>query len=251
MSVRAVLSWIWSTVNWILCGLPDMVFRACVYLLQTMWSLLDKVRAVLSWIWSTVNWILCGLPDMVFGACVYLLQTMWSLLDKGSEWDQRLSRNTGRESGRHPGQNASLSHVVGSGSINYHLMVFGNDLNCHEAFIRNLEIKADLCKQPRVDGSDVIIAFVPITSRAGTDIEAALQKIPVARPVVLVVLHHTFDPYFVAPDSRLCVNRGDVFTVDCLFHEDQGLLRCYHNEEALKTTVDYLSGFRRRPRMAL
>ncbi|CAM4544311.1 unnamed protein product [Leuciscus chuanchicus] len=43
--------------------------------------------------------------------------------------------------------------------------------------------------------------------------------------VVLVVLHHTFDPEKTVPDSSRCVNRTDILTVDCLFNEDTGLLK--------------------------
>ncbi|KAL7830897.1 hypothetical protein SRHO_G00303990 [Serrasalmus rhombeus] len=131
-----------------------------------------------------------------------------------------------------------------AGPIHFHLMVFGNTLNCHDAFMNNLSISPNLRQEFLVDKSDVIVAFVTIVSRAGTDIEAALQTIPVSRPVVLVVLHHTFDPHFIVPDSSLNVSRSNVFTVDCLFHEDRGLLNCRHNTEALKETAEHLSAIK-------
>ncbi|XP_071226368.1 uncharacterized protein [Salvelinus alpinus] len=82
--------------------------------------------------------------------------------------------------------------------------------------------------------SDVIMAFCPIVSRAGTDIEAALQQIP--------VLHHTFNPDYTVPDSSRLVTRGDVIlTVDCLFHESQGLLECHRNEAAVKEILKKLN----------
>ncbi|XP_053532528.1 uncharacterized protein LOC124627638 [Ictalurus punctatus] len=90
------------------------------------------------------------------------------------------------------------------------------------------------------DYCDVIMAFVPIVSRAGTDIAAALRNIPTNRPVILVVLHHTFDENHIAPQSKGCVDRDGVFAVDFLCHEDKGLLECLTNEEALKSVSDYL-----------
>lgn len=60
------------------------------------------------------------------------------------------------------------------------------------------------------------------------------------KPAILVVLHHTFDKDFTAPDSSRCVRRQNMLTVDCLFQEDQGLLRCLRNDEALKVTTEYL-----------
>lgn len=56
-------------------------------------------------------------------------------------------------------------------------MVTGNDMNCHKDFLRNLGISPQDANYS-VDQSDVTIAFVPVVSRAGTDIEAALKKMP-------------------------------------------------------------------------
>ncbi|XP_076841380.1 uncharacterized protein LOC143485729 [Brachyhypopomus gauderio] len=125
--------------------------------------------------------------------------------------------------------------------IRLFVMVFGNTMNSHEKFMEYLKLSSNLTEVYSEVECDVIIAFVSIVSRAGTDIEAALLKIPATRPVVLVTLHHTFDEYYVAPDSRLCVrNRSGVFAVDCLHHEDQGLLRCLRNDEALRAVNQHL-----------
>ncbi|MCJ8750461.1 hypothetical protein PDJAM_G00266770, partial [Pangasius djambal] len=60
------------------------------------------------------------------------------------------------------------------------------------------------------------------------------------KPAVLVVLHHTSDPELIVPDSSRAVNRENVITVDCLFHEDQGLLQCSRNNEALAKVKNWL-----------
>uniref|UniRef100_A0A3P8ZCB4 Uncharacterized protein n=1 Tax=Esox lucius TaxID=8010 RepID=A0A3P8ZCB4_ESOLU len=98
--------------------------------------------------------------------------------------------------------------------------------------------------------SDVVLAFCPIVSRAGTDIEAALNMIPSIFPsmlvfwdscVILVVLHYIFNPDSVVPESRFIVSRSDILTVDCLFHESQGgLLRCPHNDAAVSMILKRL-----------
>lgn len=54
------------------------------------------------------------------------------------------------------------------------------------------------------------------------------------QPVILFVLHHTFDKNY----SSLSVNRDGVFTADFLCHEDAGLLICLANDKALKTISD-------------
>ncbi|KAK3510237.1 hypothetical protein QTP70_031067 [Hemibagrus guttatus] len=132
-----------------------------------------------------------------------------------------------------------LEKVGWSKVLRFHVMVIGNDMNCHKDILSRLDISPKN-KVTSVDQSDVIMAFVPIVSRAGTDIQAALQKIPENRPVVFMVLHHTFNPDCIAPDSSREIRRSNVFSVDLLFHEDQGMLKCKRNTEALEATKKYL-----------
>lgn len=60
------------------------------------------------------------------------------------------------------------------------------------------------------------------------------------KPVILVVLHHTFDPEAVVSDSSKFVKRDNTLTVDCLFYEDKGLLECKRNNEAVKQAEKWL-----------
>ncbi|KAK1802116.1 hypothetical protein P4O66_004457 [Electrophorus voltai] len=130
--------------------------------------------------------------------------------------------------------------VFGYEAIRFHMKVTGKVMNCNKDFMKHINIHPKPKEIFTEDESDVIIAFVPIVSRARADIDAALHLIPETRPVVLVVLHHTFDPYFIAPDSRHSVKRNKVFAVDCLYHEDQGLLQSLLNTNALQAAVEYL-----------
>lgn len=59
-------------------------------------------------------------------------------------------------------------------------------------------------------------------------------------PAVVVVLHHTYDPDYIFPDSKRAISRSNLLAVDCLFHEDNGLLKCSCNTEALEATAKYL-----------
>ncbi|XP_042175317.1 uncharacterized protein LOC112244223 isoform X2 [Oncorhynchus tshawytscha] len=133
--------------------------------------------------------------------------------------------------------------------MKYYTVETGNTLDSHIQFMRRLN-NTTRCftevKSP--EESDVIMAFCPIVSRAGTDIEAALQQIPKGKDVILVVLHHTFNPDDTVPYSSRLVTRSDVIlTVDCLFHERLGgLLDCPRNDAAVRNirqkfdTVDCL-----------
>ncbi|KAL7837884.1 hypothetical protein AOLI_G00262880 [Acnodon oligacanthus] len=128
-------------------------------------------------------------------------------------------------------------------SVNYSVIVVGNVLNSDQDFVRRLCEKFSGLVRTSVEESDVILVFCPIVSRAGTDIEAALQGLKLAsdsKPAVLVVLHHTFDPDCTVPDSSRAVPREETLTVDCLFHEDRGLLRCQRNQEALERVAEQI-----------
>lgn len=54
----------------------------------------------------------------------------------------------------------------------------GKVLDVQHEMVARLKKRLDLQEVDSVEKCDVIMAFVPIVSRAGTDIEAALQKIP-------------------------------------------------------------------------
>ncbi|XP_058239080.1 reticulocyte-binding protein homolog 2a-like isoform X2 [Hemibagrus wyckioides] len=119
----------------------------------------------------------------------------------------------------------------------------GKTLGSHNNFIDCLKQQVHLQEVSTEDECDFILCFCPIVLRAGTDIEAAMKKlhnIPDTKPVVLVVLHHTFNPECVVSDSSRSVNRENMITVDCLFYEDSGLLQCQKNNEAVTKTLQYL-----------
>ncbi|XP_038835516.1 uncharacterized protein LOC120033307 [Salvelinus namaycush] len=129
-----------------------------------------------------------------------------------------------------------LEHRV-EHEIKYYTVETGNTLDSHIQFMRRLNNTTRCFTEVESPvESDVIMAFCPIVSHAGTDIEAALQQIPTGKDVILVVLHHTFNPDYTVPDSSRLVTRSDVIlTVDCLFHESQrGLLNCPRNDAAVK-----------------
>ncbi|XP_055729496.1 uncharacterized protein LOC129817924 [Salvelinus fontinalis] len=125
--------------------------------------------------------------------------------------------------------------------LTYYTITTGKTMGSHIQFLRQLGGGFTEVMSPA--HSDVIMAFCPIVSRAGTDIEAALQQIPDGKPVILVVLHHFFNPECTVADSSRLVTRSDVIlTVDCLFHESKkGLLNCPRNKAAVGNIVNLLN----------
>ncbi|XP_066508844.1 uncharacterized protein [Hoplias malabaricus] len=128
--------------------------------------------------------------------------------------------------------------------VKFFCAVEGKTLNSHLEFIKHLkEGPFDVEEVFNVEESDFILFFCPIVSRAGTDIEAALQnlqRLSDTKPAVLVVLHHSINPYITLPESSRSVNRENTLTVDCVFHEDRGLLQCPRNQDAVKKVSEWI-----------
>lgn len=59
----------------------------------------------------------------------------------------------------------------------FYVMVLGNVLGAQTKFIERLQKRLRLREVYSVEECDVVIAFVPVVSRAGTDIQSALQKL--------------------------------------------------------------------------
>lgn len=73
-------------------------------------------------------------------------------------------------------------------------MILGNTMDSHKMFMDRLETSPNLREVSSLKDCDVIIAFVPIISRAGTDISAAMERIP--RKYTEFSLKHDFYIYF-------------------------------------------------------
>ncbi|CAK6984895.1 uncharacterized protein LOC122991920 [Scomber scombrus] len=85
--------------------------------------------------------------------------------------------------------------------------------------------------------SDIVIAFCPITSRVGSDVEAAMTDITAScgqKPVILVLMHHTRDVEYSTEGRRWSDEYNNiVLDVHVLFHQmKNGLLLCPKNDEA-------------------
>ncbi|XP_056601249.1 uncharacterized protein LOC130418974 isoform X3 [Triplophysa dalaica] len=131
-----------------------------------------------------------------------------------------------------------------SGGIKLFSDFAGKTNGGHKSFFDTLENRIkDLREVPTVDESDIFLVYCPVVSRHGNDVEAALKRFTdstASKLKVLVVLHNTFDPEKTVPDSSRCVNRTDILTVDCLFYEDTGLLKCQKNDDAINKVVNWL-----------
>lgn len=58
-----------------------------------------------------------------------------------------------------------------------------------------------------------------------------------------MVLHHTFDPDYVVPNTQRFVEVARMITADLLFNEEAGLLFCSRNEDSIRKAGDFLRHF--------
>ncbi|KAJ8009650.1 hypothetical protein DPEC_G00091120 [Dallia pectoralis] len=130
----------------------------------------------------------------------------------------------------------SFRNTIGcTGMVKFCVINVGNTLGAHADLTRRLVRKGRCAVVKSLEECNYVIAVCPIVSRAGTDIEEAEKQLPDHKHVILVVMHHTFNPDEIVPGSASKVTRSNVIlTVDCLFHENrEGLLVCPRNDIAI------------------
>ncbi|XP_042283118.1 uncharacterized protein LOC121907556 [Thunnus maccoyii] len=119
--------------------------------------------------------------------------------------------------------------------VKVYSVVTGKTFGAHQVLldkVKNVETTRDLQE------SHVVIVFCPITSRVGSDVEAAMTDIKGScgqKPVILVLMHHTRDVDYSTDGKRWSdVYDNVVLDVHVLFHEtERGLLTCPKNHQAV------------------
>ncbi|MED6259629.1 hypothetical protein ATANTOWER_026751 [Ataeniobius toweri] len=96
-----------------------------------------------------------------------------------------------------------------------------------------------------------LIVFCPITSRVGSDVEAAMQNIPSNKRIILVLMHHTRDGDYSTAGKSWSEDYPDIkLEVHVLYHESmQGLLTCSKNTEAVYKMQEYFQQNGMNPRL--
>ncbi|XP_029352333.1 uncharacterized protein LOC115037753 isoform X4 [Echeneis naucrates] len=114
---------------------------------------------------------------------------------------------------------------------NFFVHLAGNTNQAHRDWVSKF-VQAGHREVQTYETCDYCLVFCPVTSRVGTDVEEALSNAPANKPVILVVMHHTFDQNYTVAESRRLVSDTNVhLTVDCLFYENR-FLQCNTNDIA-------------------
>nr|XP_023649114.1 uncharacterized protein LOC111834260 [Paramormyrops kingsleyae] len=112
-----------------------------------------------------------------------------------------------------------------------HVLIAGETFGTHGTFIQKLKLRTKRCS---AESSSVILVFCPVVSRIGTDMEAAMARVTVNKPVILVFMHHCHSPSHMTNITVQPSRSNIVQIVHCAFHETNGLLECQENEQAVK-----------------
>ncbi|NP_001373715.1 uncharacterized protein LOC100149772 [Danio rerio] len=110
-------------------------------------------------------------------------------------------------------------------------------------FHKNLRKEVSVLKATSIEYCDFILYICLITSRAGTDIDAAIRNlnhVAADIQVIMGVLFLTIDPEKTIPDTNSARNEENIYFVDFLFNEDEGFMNCQKNKDAIKKLARYM-----------
>ncbi|XP_029705025.1 uncharacterized protein isoform X4 [Takifugu rubripes] len=132
--------------------------------------------------------------------------------------------------------------------VKYNMIVHGQTLNAHQQLMNELlsQQQAQDCQfSESSDDHQVTLLFKPISSRMESDVEAAMSRIKDNKPVILVLMHHVYEPKFTS--QRILKDHPNVvLTVHVFFHETKsGLLTCRENSASISSIRDKLLEYSR------
>ncbi|XP_056314283.1 uncharacterized protein si:ch211-271e10.2 [Danio aesculapii] len=110
-------------------------------------------------------------------------------------------------------------------------------------FHKNLRKEVSGLRATSIVYCDFILYFCLIASRAGTDIDAAinnLKEVAADKQVIIAVLYPTNDPEKTIPDTNNAIKKENTYFVDFLFNEDEGFMNCQKNKDAIKKLARYI-----------
>ncbi|TNN42388.1 hypothetical protein EYF80_047453 [Liparis tanakae] len=133
------------------------------------------------------------------------------------------------------GQRDGFEHGAGATLLYKMVVGGGKTFGTHQTLMQKVKKPFQERLRPCVGGQDNKITFVfcPISSRVGTDVDAAMVDIKDDKPIILVLMHHTHE---VKPVSSMKVKPDDarvVLHVNVFYHETRGLLKCDQNDAAV------------------
>ncbi|XP_050927908.1 uncharacterized protein si:ch211-245h14.1 isoform X3 [Lates calcarifer] len=123
--------------------------------------------------------------------------------------------------------------------VKYKMVITGKTFGAHEQLM--VQVKSHFRDRAQLTQSSedhhIVIVFCPITSRVGTDVEAAMADESVStteKPVILVLMHHSHEARHTTSMRTWTSKDNVVLHVNVFYHETRsGLLNCNQNIEAV------------------
>lgn len=126
--------------------------------------------------------------------------------------------------------------------VKIHVVTSGETFGAHNDLLNQLGKKLVLLPTDRQRKS-ITMLFCPITSRVGSDVEAAMSSVLGDQNVILVLMHHSRDEtYSTAGTDWSEMYPNITLSVHVLFHETvPGLLPCSKNKKAVDKMQEVLT----------
>ncbi|XP_041661090.1 uncharacterized protein LOC121521291 isoform X3 [Cheilinus undulatus] len=130
-----------------------------------------------------------------------------------------------------------LSHQdIVKDSVRYKMVVCGKTFGAHLDILE--KVKEQVLLTESSDDHQITILFCVISSRVGSDVDAALTEVKDNKPIILVLMHHSREPT-VTTSVRTWAHDGNdaniVLHVDVFYHETSGLVKCGQNDDAVSS----------------
>ncbi|RVE56127.1 hypothetical protein OJAV_G00233020 [Oryzias javanicus] len=152
---------------------------------------------------------------------------------------KRFSFKKKKKSGRSPSI-SQLSCLPKTSGVKFKMEVCGQTFDAHLQLLDQIKTSGLKLIMGNDEESCVTIVFCSVTSRIGTDAEAAVKKVQGDDPVILVLMHYSQEPKHVSSSQVLPSYNKVVLEVHVFYHDRQnGLLRCDQNKKAV-TQVELL-----------
>lgn len=118
----------------------------------------------------------------------------------------------------------------------YQTIVCGETFGAYDHMMKT--IKENLCEVKFVENKkdhSVTILFCPISSRIGVDVKAAMSEVKDDKPIILVLMNHSYQPRSV-PTQRTWEGFPNIeWFVNVFYHETKpGLIDCVENDQAIQ-----------------
>lgn len=160
-----------------------------------------------------------------------ILSSLSEAPSRKEDWETEGASSRQRLPSSHTSSRSSTKKPPYEPSVRVHLFLCGRTLGADKQILAGLH---GVSESGLMD-CQLILAFCPVVSRVGTDIEEALRKIPADKPAVLLMMYHTFNPNHICQNLYTTISQANILEhVNVLFHDsNNGLLNCLANDQAI------------------